>query len=529
MRFFMKNFLFIFFTIPSFIFANLSIQKTKNGYLEKLSFGNFGSVVYVYEKTNLKEVQRFNKDGLLLYLHSYIYDENDHLAAEKLPFNLGTVYYKFDKEKKVYRSSSPYHDEVCFFDENNLLVKRTIDDETKEYSYDDNQNLLTSDQRSPLRYDAEGNLISNGTYKFSYHSNHLLYKVEGPNTLVYYFYDESGARSSRFDLINRSKMREHYLNLDKDPIAILDEKANIKELRIPGLSPDHKTIRAIAIESPKKIMIPIHDYQGNIIKLIQPFDEEVISLEFPDPYGKHLSLEPTSWTFAGKHYDPETNLVYFGSRYYDITSKTWLTPDPMGTLQSDDLYQYCLYNPLKYYDPDGEFVFAIPLVWLGGAALGKAILTGAAIFGTAWLGNKVILEANKWARNESTKKDLFLHRKNFEYEKHLRKTTHYGLMNVPSWENDQFYAQNPFVLNKTEVRTEPKNLEEQLALEEAKNKQSDSDDEIMENKINDPKYPKEEWRKIQHLHKKPDGNNINIHYWQNKITGTKHEFKFKNE
>ena len=100
MRFFMKNFLFLFFTIPSFIFANLSIQKTKNGYLEKLSFGNFGSVVYVYEKTNLKEVQRFNKDGLLLYLHSYIYDENDHLAAEKLPFNLGTVYYKFDKEKK---------------------------------------------------------------------------------------------------------------------------------------------------------------------------------------------------------------------------------------------------------------------------------------------------------------------------------------------------------------------------------------------------------------------------------------------
>ena len=135
----MKNFLLLFFAIPSFIFANLGIHKTKNGYLEKLSFGNFGSVVYVYEKNNLKEVQRFNKDGLLLYDHFYIYDENG--------------------------------------------------------------NLLTSDHQLPLRYDDEGNLISNGTYTFSYHSNHLLYKVEGPNTLVYYFYDESGARSSRFDLI----------------------------------------------------------------------------------------------------------------------------------------------------------------------------------------------------------------------------------------------------------------------------------------------------------------------------------------
>jgi hypothetical protein len=81
---------------------------------------------------------------------------------------------------------------------------------------------------------------------------------------------------------------------------------------------------------------------------------------------------------------------------------------------------------------------------------------------------------------------------------------------------------------KPSIRTEPTNLEEQLALEDAKTKPSRKEDEIMKDKIKDPNYPKEDWAKKAHVHEKPDGTNIDIHYWENRFTGERKDFKFKN-
>jgi hypothetical protein len=50
--------------------------------------------------------------------------------------------------------------------------------------------------------------------------------------------------------------------------------------------------------------------------------------------------------------------------------------------------------------------------------------------------------------------------------------------------------------------------------------------------INDPRYPREEWNKMQHIHESPIGDkkeNINIHYWENIQTKERHGFKFKDK
>ena len=49
----------------------------------------------------------------------------------------------------------------------------------------------------------------------------------------------------------------------------------------------------------------------------------------------------------------------------------------------------------------------------------------------------------------------------------------------------------------------------------------------MSDKIKDPKFPKEEWKKMQYNHKSLDGINIEIHYWENIVSGEKVDFKFK--
>lgn len=78
------------------------------------------------------------------------------------------------------------------------------------------------------------------------------------------------------------------------------------------------------------------------------------------------------------------------------------------------------------------------------------------------------------------------------------------------------------------VGTEPTNLEEQLALEEARcnpGKEIDPDKLV----IKDPIYPKEDWAKNQYEHKALDGKKTEIHYWENRHTGERNSFKFKDK
>ena len=82
---------------------------------------------------------------------------------------------------------------------------------------------------------------------------------------------------------------------------------------------------------------------------------------------------------------------------------------------------------------------------------------------------------------------------------------------------------------KVPERTEPKDLSEQLTLGEAKAKPQNPKDEIMQGDIKDPRYPADQWKKVQHTHTKPNKKNICIHYWEDRVTGQKHGFKFTND
>ena len=71
----------------------------------------------------------------------------------------------------------------------------------------------------------------------------------------------------------------------------------------------------------------------------------------------NYSLLTANWTFtfSAKERDPETGLSYFGSRYYSSDLSVWLSVDPMsGKYPSLSPYTYCVNNPVKLVDPNGE-------------------------------------------------------------------------------------------------------------------------------------------------------------------------------
>ncbi|MDG5490682.1 SpvB/TcaC N-terminal domain-containing protein [Psychroserpens sp. SPM9] len=110
-----------------------------------------------------------------------------------------------------------------------------------------------------------------------------------------------------------------------------------------------------------------------------------INLPFGETmYEQHSYAEDyiNSYKFNGKELDDETNLYYYGARYYDPSTSIWLSVDPIalwnpiqevehyiegqhnqGVYNSKNLnvYGYTYQNPIKYIDPNGKQVDVVLL------------------------------------------------------------------------------------------------------------------------------------------------------------------------
>ena len=85
------------------------------------------------------------------------------------------------------------------------------------------------------------------------------------------------------------------------------------------------------------------------------------------PYGEllvdeHSSTEEMPYKFNGKELDEETGLYYYGARYMNPKTSLWYGVDALAEKYvSTDCYVYCIDNPVKFIDSDGNDIFLI--VW----------------------------------------------------------------------------------------------------------------------------------------------------------------------
>lgn len=67
----------------------------------------------------------------------------------------------------------------------------------------------------------------------------------------------------------------------------------------------------------------------------------------------HWAGTSTDLRFAGQHYDPETGLHYNRYRYYNPTTSTYTTPDPLGIAPNPTSATAYVHNPHTWTDPLG--------------------------------------------------------------------------------------------------------------------------------------------------------------------------------
>lgn len=120
--------------------------------------------------------------------------------------------------------------------------------------------------------------------------------------------------------------------------------------------------------------IMVTDNLGSIIKLVDIDGNTDFEASY-DAWGKQTVASGNAISFhrgyTGHEMMPEFGLINMNGRLYDPILARFLSPDNYIQMpdfsQSFNRYSYCLNNPLKYTDPDGEFA------WL---ALGLAIVGG---------------------------------------------------------------------------------------------------------------------------------------------------------
>jgi RHS repeat-associated core domain len=101
----------------------------------------------------------------------------------------------------------------------------------------------------------------------------------------------------------------------------------------------------------------LSDHLGSTTLLINESGVEVERTEYY-PYGEVQSGGLEKYGFTGQENDADTELMYYGARYYSPEFRIFVQPDTMlpdlYNPQALNRYSYCLNNPVKYNDPSGH-------------------------------------------------------------------------------------------------------------------------------------------------------------------------------
>jgi len=389
--------------------AGLTLEKKYDDFQRPLQIVISGRTInYTYDPLYLRNVTVKDANTKKTFTHKYeSYDLDGNLLTEKLLNNLGSVDYLHDNNNQITLITSPYLTESYHYDSLGNRIEIKCNESTLKYSYDD-LSQLTSENGNIYKYDSNENRIhKNGSdiqhnkfneitffdgFKFEYDKNgnlktkqvndsvftleydslNRLTGASSSNLQVEYLYDPFGRRIQKIVQQSNGKAVEEYLYDGDNEIAAL-ENNKLKQFCVKDTSN-----KPVLIELEDKIYAPICDLQGNVRRLISAEINEVESkIEFT-AYGEVLSNESSifnPWSFASKRYDPELNLIYYGKRYYDPNLGRWLTTDPAGFVDGLNLYHYLHNNPYYYFDNDGRWAIAIPVIKIAWGAAAIAVIT----------------------------------------------------------------------------------------------------------------------------------------------------------
>jgi len=227
---------------------------------------------------------------------------------------------------------------------------------TDRYSYTAGKDLIASIDNgrgvSHYAHDANGNIISDGLYSYSFNANNQLITVRNGSVRGEYLYNAKGQRVKK---VAAGKTTIYHYDLEGNLIAETAANGSL----IAGYVYAGGN-RLAMIDGSDNIFYYHNDHLGTPLAMTDAGGNVVWKAAY-DPFGK-AQADPSStvtnnFRFPGQYYDEESGLHYNWHRYYDPRTGRYVTSDPIGLNGGINLFAYVNGNPIKNLDPLGLWIY----------------------------------------------------------------------------------------------------------------------------------------------------------------------------
>ena len=148
-------------------------------------------------------------------------------------------------------------------------------------------------------------------------------------------------------------------------IADVDSTGGLKRTYLWGPGIDNLLAMTVYTGMTPKAYYAIKDHLGSVLAMADDAGAVVESYE-SDAWGRVLGVCDATgvpiaesalgnrYLWQGREYSWKTGLYYFRARWYDPVSGRWLSKDSGGVACGLNEYEFCLSNPVNYFDSDGR-------------------------------------------------------------------------------------------------------------------------------------------------------------------------------
>ncbi len=216
--------------------------------------------------------------------------------------------------------------------------------------------VYVAQEPESLSYDADGNLVSDGRFTYSWDAENRLTNITslssaptGSKLELAFIYDWQGRRIQKSVFTNSGsayvlEYTDNFLYDGWNLLATLNPQLSTINSFLWGSDLSGSTQGAGGVGGLLEVInygsgtnFVAFDGNGNVAALVNAADGTLTANYEYGPFGEPIRMTGTQakanpFRFSTKYDDDESDLLYYGYRYYKPSTGTWPNRDPMGEL-----------------------------------------------------------------------------------------------------------------------------------------------------------------------------------------------------